>query len=380
MTNEWTTWTTLGQPGETNRFTALALGKHHDGRLALFAGGSRGELWHRAEAGGGAWSDWERIGDDTVQVNFHDLVVGRHQDGRLAMFTISATDESSPAALQHLAQTAPNGGWGSWENLGAPPAPGGFFLHRNTRRRIALGYNADGRLEVFVPHWGNVDTQSPTADFCHVCETSPNGGWSQWQNMGAIPKRSPALPFNFEVASNLDGRQELFVVGASAGLWHAWQEAPNGDWSCWRDEEHPSWDSIAVGRNADGRLEVFLTDGRGNVMHTCQTVANGGWGDWRDLENPEGVPLDTLAVESHPSGLLELFAKDRSDKGAYWHNRQTEPNGVWGEWTGLGRPEGAADFPTDPNLSAFVVGRNQSGQLQLLASDRGGKVWTISQE
>jgi len=73
MTNERTTWTSLGKPGATKRFTALVLGKHHDGRLALFGGSDRGELWHRAEAGGGSWKERERIGNDSAHVKFHDL-------------------------------------------------------------------------------------------------------------------------------------------------------------------------------------------------------------------------------------------------------------------------------------------------------------------
>jgi hypothetical protein len=116
------------------------------------------------------------------------------------------------------------------------------------------------------------------------------------------------------------------------------------------------------------------------VSHTLQTVPNGGWGDWLDLGNPEGVRLDTLAAESNADGRLEVFAKDDSNRGTYWHIGQTEPNGNWSEWTSFGRPEGAADFPTNPNLSAFVVGRNRSGRLQLFASDRKGEVWTISQK
>src|SRR5688572_9692691 len=120
MSNEWTKWTRLGKPGETDRFIALALGKHRDGRLALFAGGRNLELVLRSESGDGSWSEWERIGDGTVHVNFHDLAVGKHADGRLAAFTLDAASESSPTNLHQLAQTASNGGWGKWENLGAP--------------------------------------------------------------------------------------------------------------------------------------------------------------------------------------------------------------------------------------------------------------------
>jgi hypothetical protein len=100
MNTEWTAWTNFGRPGEASRFTALALGKHHDGRLALFGGDDRGELWHRAEGGGGSWSEWGRIGDDSAHVNFHSLAVGVHQDSRLAVFTLSP-----PPTSIHLTHT-----------------------------------------------------------------------------------------------------------------------------------------------------------------------------------------------------------------------------------------------------------------------------------
>ena len=258
MSNEWTKWTSLGKPGGTDDFIALALGKHQDGRLALFGGGPNHELVLRSETGDGSWSEWERIGDGTVHVNFHDIAVGRHADGRLAVFTLhAASDSPLTEELRHLAQTAPNGGWGTWQNLGAPQVQGGFFLHRNMRSRVEVGRNADGRLEVFVLHWGNINSLSPVADVWQVWQTAPNGDWSHWGKLGAIPKRSPAPPFNLEVALNQDGRQELFLVGEGVGLWHIWQTSPNNGWSCWRDEEHSSWDSIAVGRNADGRSRGF---------------------------------------------------------------------------------------------------------------------------
>jgi hypothetical protein len=383
MSNQWTTWTSLGKPGETDRFIALVLGSHHDRSLAVFAGGPNHELFLRSETGDGSWSEWERIGDDTVHVNSHDLAVSTHADGRLGVFALHATSISPlTEELRHLAQTAPNGGWGTWQNLGAPPEQGGFVLDRSTRGRVVVGQNADRRLEVLVLHWGNIKSLSPVADVWQVWETTPNGDWSHWGKLGAIPKRSPATPFNLEVASNQDGRQELFVVGEIVGLWHIWQTSPNNGCSCWRDEEHSSWDSIAVGRNPDGCLQVFLTDGTGSVSYMRQTALNNGWSDWLSLGNPEGVRLDTLAVESTSDGLrLELFAKDDSDAGSFWHIRQTEPDGSdWNTWESLGRPEGAAEMPHNPNLSAFVVGRNQSDRIQLLASDRKGEVWTILQK
>jgi hypothetical protein len=37
------------------------------------------------------------------------------------------------------------------------------------------------------------------------------------------------------LASNLDGRQELFVVAPEGQLWHTWQTSAKGGWTCRKD-------------------------------------------------------------------------------------------------------------------------------------------------
>lgn len=113
------------------------------------------------------------------------------------------------------------------------------------------------------------------------------------------------------------------------------------------------------------------------LTRSLKVQGSGGEGGDRG----EAIRLSTLAVESRGGGRLALFAKDDSDAGSFWHIEQTGPSSPdWSEWASLDRPEGAADMPTNPNLSAFAVGRNHVGRLQLLASDRNGEVWTISQQ
>jgi hypothetical protein len=73
------------------------------------------------------------------------------------------------------------------------------------------------------------------------------------------------------VASNADGRLEVFVRGTDNNLYHKWQTAPNGAWT-------PNWSglggvldgNIGAGRNADGRLEVFVRGTDNNLYHKWQ--------------------------------------------------------------------------------------------------------------
>jgi hypothetical protein len=379
MISEWSMWTSLGNPGVTS-FRGLLLARQAEGRLTVFT-----DVFLKSERQDGSWSEWEKIGDGSRGVRSNGSAVARHADGRLALFTIFAQPDpvhpTSTDTLFHLAQTAPDSGWGHWQDLGRPPTEFGFFLFRSTVSRLAVGTNADGRLEVFALAWSDVFRPgSSTAEVWHRWQTAPNGDFSPWARMPIFQRRSLTWPFNLQAAANEDGRQELFLVGDNMGHWHIWQTAPNNGWNCWRDEEHHAHDSIAVARNADGRLEVFLSS-NGVVSHSFQSSPNNGWDEWMNFESPEGKRMRSLAVESHRDGRLVLFARDEDDEGDFWYIQQTEPGGnTWTSWTSLGRPEGAAGFPTSaPDRSGFVVGRNGSDQLQLVASDKKSEVWTISQ-
>src|SRR3989442_15641097 len=89
--------------------------------------------------------------------------------------------------------------------------------------RIAVGSNADGRLEVFVVWNDN--------SIWHNWQTARNNGWSDWSPLGA-EKFNPGT--RLALGQNGDGRLELFAVGADDALWQNWQTAPNNGWSGWR--------------------------------------------------------------------------------------------------------------------------------------------------
>lgn len=154
-----------------------------------------------------------------------------------------------------------------------------FFRHQHTVRRIAVGRNQDGRLEVFALHW---DIGISRGHVWHIWQ-EPNNGWSDWQDAERTFEATsyPGYPTTLDVGQNQDGRLELFkMTDGQQGPWHIWQTSPNNGWSEWRNaggDARFSWESLAVGRNVDGRLGVFTIGFAPNgVRHAWQTSPNAG--------------------------------------------------------------------------------------------------------
>lgn len=122
-------------------------------------------------------------------------------------------------------------------------------------KSLCAARNADGRLEVF-----RVDPQS---DVQHIYQVAPNSGWNPWMPL-PVERRTTS---GIDVASNLDGRLEIFRSG-----WHIFQMAPNSGWS--------TWNRLKVGNGvssaADGRL---VTIGQGGVegFAIFQQNTSSGW-------------------------------------------------------------------------------------------------------
>ena len=90
--------------------------------------------------------------------------------------------------------------------------------------------------------------------------------WSGWASEGG------GLTSNIAVGRNADGRLEVFVRGSDDALWHKWQVSPNsGTWSAWATQGGALTSDIAVGQGADGRLEVFVRGTDNALWHKWQT-------------------------------------------------------------------------------------------------------------
>lgn len=305
--------------------TPLDVGHNADGRLEVFAV-SGADVYHKWQrVGGGGWSDWQELGStplsgDNVPV---EVYVGNNADGRQEAFMIS-DDPYGP--VYHIWQTSPNGGWGDWYNLGG-----------NTSH-LAVGRNADGRLEVFQASYGTVQ---------HAWQTKANGTWTGWYDLDSF-----AGPYDLEVIQAADRALQLFVL-ANDGLYTSRQQG--GNWSGFAALHQPATgtlENISVAMNSDGRLELFGVDDSFTISHLFQHPT-GAWDVWESMNG--STPMSVHPARN-ADGRLEIFVGTAS---GVWHNYQIWPGIIsvadWSGWYNLSGPENS-----DPAL-----GVNSDGRLEI---------------
>jgi len=292
--------------------------------------------WQRGP--NGDWSPWAEV---PLSWGVPPAVVS-NGDGRLEVFAAS-TD-----AIEHVSQTSPYGGWSRVEVLfGVRP-----------RGRAAAARNEDGRLEVFVC--------GARGEIEHNWQREPNGEWvttaGRWPSLQGFVAASDPEPV---VATNADGRLELFVRGADGGTHHVWQRYPNGGFGAWQTLGARSPGMPAVAANADGRLELFtLADGR-RLLHAVQRETCDGFEPWDVLVGDwSGLP----AVGTNADGRLEVFV--RGNDGALYHNRQEGSERAFGRWESLG-----GTWEGDP-----AVARGEDGRLEVFARGEEGAIHHCRQE
>ena len=254
------------------------------------------------------------------------LAIGRNADGRLEAFRISNDN-----TIWHNWEITAGGPWSGWSMLGVPENKGQF---------LAVGTNADGRLEAYVTGMDNT--------IWHNWQTTPGGGtsrkeWSGWSMLGVSENKGIGLL----VESNANGRLEVFVIGMDNTIWHNWQTTYNGgpsrkEWSGWSMLGVPENRGISldVRRNDNRRLEAFLISMDNTIWHNWQTTPGGGtsrkeWSGWSMLGVPENKGI-SLAVGTNADGRLEVFLIGTAYN--IYHNWQTTPGGPWSGWSMLGGP------------------------------------------
>ena len=209
--------------------------------------------------------------------------------------------------------------------------------------------NADGRLEVF----GNGTDHA----IWHNWQTVPNGGWSGWASLGGLLTTDAAL------GMNRDGRLEVFARGADDALWHIWQNSAGGSWSNWSSLGGSITSDPSIDRNSDGRLEVFARGTDNALYHAWQIDLPFGITVWSGWVSLGGIITSDPIVYHNGDGRLEVFA--RGTDGAVWHIWQTSPGGGWSGWNSLG---GIV-------TSLCAIDLNADGRLEVFARGTDNAVW-----
>ncbi|MFN2465408.1 MAG: hypothetical protein ABR598_03985 [Candidatus Dormibacteria bacterium] len=289
-------------------------------------------------------------------VNRNDVVLTRvprggqqlmatNVDGRQEAFVLG-----SDGRVWHAWQGAVNGAWTQFYAIGGPVS--GAFASDP-----AVGLNPDGRLEVFVT--------GSDGDVYHAWQQCAGCGWTPFYSLGQ--PSGAGLTGIPSVATNSDGRLELFAVAPDGAAWHAWQQTVGGGWTAWYRLGGPGAgtfvSAVAPGRNGDGRLEIAAVDINGALWHAWQVAPSGGWTSFYSLGSPGGTSVaGTPGEVTNADGRLEIVG--RGADGHFWHIWQETPSGGWGGWFSLG-----GTLASDAS-----VGRNGDGRLEAFATQADGSV------
>jgi hypothetical protein len=231
------------------------------------------------------------------------VAVGRNADGRLDVFA-----RGSDNALWHISESSPGGGWSAWTSLGGQltGAPD-------------VAINTNGTLEVFVRGPGNA--------LWHTWQYAAGGTWAPWTSRGGVITTNPAvIPYS-------TGALVVWALGSNNGAYHIWQNTPHGPWSGWANDGGVFTSAPAPSLNEDGRQQAYAIGQDNQLYSRWQTELNGGWSDnWAQMG---GVTLmGDLSAVRDSSGRLHLFGLGSDN--ALWHIRQNVPNGNWSSWRSLG--------------------------------------------
>ncbi|MDD5035846.1 MAG: hypothetical protein PHE55_13930 [Methylococcaceae bacterium] len=192
--------------------------------------------------------------------------------------------------------------------------------------------NTDGRLEVFA--------RDNDGSLWHKWQMVPSGDWSAWASLGGQVSE-------FAVAQNDDGRLEVFAIGYRRAVYHIWQTAPGGAWSTWENQGGNAL-KLAAAKNHDGRLEVFAIFADKSLQHNWQVGPGGSFSGWATL----GGSFTDLSVAENQDGRLEVFVI--TARNVPLHISQSAPGGSWNAWDSLGG-----------QVLKLAVARNQDGRLEV---------------
>jgi hypothetical protein len=257
------------------------------------------------------WSAWKQL-DGNITGDPSIFPYTKNAESPI-VFILEGKDNESVAANS-------TGGHNLWYKVLGSYTYNWIPLDGNITSQIAVGQNADGRLEVFggeseqgVSHTYQLSAIAP-AMFPRKTDS-----WSEWKSLGGGVTGNPS------VGKFKDGRLAVFVIGGLFDAYYKVQTAPNND--TWSNNWIPlggkfTGKEVAVANNADGSLQIFAAGGGGRIYTNSQTAPNSStWSGWKSLG---GSSSNDPSVGIDASGRLVIFYTDRFFDAYY--KVQTAPN------------------------------------------------------
>jgi serine/threonine protein kinase len=304
----------------------------------------------------GSWSAWTTLPGGPAYTA--DPTVATAKDGRLIVFARAKTGQ-----VAEIWQTSR--GSASWHG----PMPLGTTITHSSPAAVAW---PDGHLEVFAllsdAHVGYVSQSS----------TSAGGTWTGWTSLRGPVTGPPA------VALDATGYPQVFAATAGHLLVHDYYL--NGNWAGWAQAPgKPLYVGVPrIATNADGRLEVFARSTDGDLLHVWQLTRTGTrWGGpGRLVENGCSTdPAVFSGINGEHSGRLEAFCMDSNFGDSVFHTFQLSPKAgtPWSPWQSLkGSSNGAVTALQTPTITE-ILARTASGALayETWTAQHGWSSWSM---
>ncbi|MFG2182615.1 PIG-L family deacetylase [Streptomyces abikoensis] len=319
------------------------LQRRADGRLTAFTVlGGRPAMWTQDRAG--SWSGPKSLGTwpaDNDGRCLPRLDVIRDGQGRLHVIAmrsrIGAGPEEQQRDVMHLVESAEDGSFGTWTNVGNPYGRAATAAAR--RRGLGMPVatvTGSGRIKVAFRNFGGGLSARTTTD----------EGWGPWEDLHGGLLDDPA-------GICLKRGTVEFYATTKDGMLRWYQEEPKGAFE--RDYgtllPRPSG-SVSLLEQTDGRvLMLSRQPGTGWLLAHRQREASGSWDPQPHLlDNAPGYGPVAHAVL--PSGDLVLV--QRRDNGTLSISRQPlDGSTLNSEWT----PLGGGPFVRAPSVAVDGAGR-----------------------
>lgn len=225
----WSAWSDLSgtqiQPG-------FAVGQDLDGLLEIFGIDGNGQPWQNAQNSSGGWVGWTEMPTDAPAFKNADLqpwfAAARNLDGRLAVFAAG-----SRSHVWLFTQVTPGGAMGEPQDLGGMPIDAGFVAGQNADGTLAL---------FAAQKQGGGQGNSPQVTQIYAVAQLTSGGlWGPWVPLGLVPLGSDLAVGNtqdgrvqaFGIGSNGDiwSSWQLTPAGGQPPipLWNPWSDFGNAN-------------------------------------------------------------------------------------------------------------------------------------------------------
>ena len=190
------------------------------------------------------------------------------------------------------------------------------------------------------------------------------------------------------VATNSDGRIELFAVGNTGYLYHNYQTNVNSGFSGWTAiSTNNHWSTYcqpAVHHNSIGQLEVFIPGTNGVINHVWENTA-GNSTSWSGFTLISGINVDQtakLATGKDQNGGSYVYVVGTN--GPLYESYQSSPGSAWSSWTNLGGTwdpdcDIAALSAADGTQEILMIGYTGDLYENYQTAPNGGlKGWTVT--